>query len=219
MRRCLLVGLSAWVIWHMPPCSGSRRRCSACVLFADFLRLGRLRPGPDGGRFHDGGFTLRICGGGPAGTGNCQAGQLGQHVAGSAPGGGRVSAVAVLGNIGQARTWAATAVTAESSQKVLLVATARVCWLGGAGRLGPERFSIGLFPSLSAASIEHLDRWPVTHVPVAPVDLANARALLAVGTWNGIRTELLPKPLSAGRFQLVTAVHGATSWSRTVAWM
>jgi hypothetical protein len=104
-------------------------------------------------------------------------------------------------------------VSAESGEKVVLAATARLLAEGVPDVSGPTAAPIGLFPSLSAASIDQMDKAGyMPHVPITPVDLANARALLAVGTWNGIRTSLVPKAVFSGRFTFVTALRGATSW-------
>ena len=210
----LLVGLAAWVVWHM----GSIWRespsllglCAASLTFYTLAGLGRdLTAGASTtavSRYVYVGIALLI---------PVIAKLLSSASAWPAARAAVVAflAVTVLGNIGQARTWAGTAAAEESSQKVILVATARLLASGVRDVSGLTASPVGLFPSLSAASIDRLDRSGlVPHLPVSPVDLANARALLAVGTWNGIRTELLPKPLSVGRFQLVAAVHGATSW-------
>jgi hypothetical protein len=122
-------------------------------------------------------------------------------------------AATIVGDIGQAQSFASASVTTESSEKVILVATARLLASGVKDVSGVGASPVGLFPSLSAASIERLGRSGLLpHLAVTPDDLANARALLALGTWNGVRTELLPKPLFAGRFALAAAVHGAISW-------
>jgi hypothetical protein len=122
-------------------------------------------------------------------------------------------AATVVGDLGQAQSWATTAVSAESGEKVVLAATARLLAEGVPDVSGLNAAPIGLFPSLSAASIDGMDKaGDMPHVPITPVDLANARALLAVGTWNGIRTSLVPKAVFSGRFSFVTSLRGATSW-------
>jgi len=121
-------------------------------------------------------------------------------------------AVTVIGNVGQAETWAKSRVAVTSSLKVQLEAVARLLASGTQDVSGPGASPIGLFPDLSAASIDRMER--SGQLPAAPLtraELVNARALLAVGTWDGSKTGLSPAPLFSGHFRLVTAAHSATS--------
>ena len=62
------------------------------------------------------------------------------------------------------------------------------------------------------ASIERLDRLgQLPQAALTPTELVNGRGLLAVGTWEGSKTQLSPSALFGGRFALVSATHSATS--------
>jgi len=121
-------------------------------------------------------------------------------------------AVTALGNVGQAEAYVPGHAAVTTGLKDELVATAHLLAAGVADVSGPGASPIGLYPDLSVASIEGLHRagfLPATAPGAA--DLANARALLALGTWSGSKTALSPGPLFPGRFAFVRAVDGATS--------
>jgi hypothetical protein len=123
-----------------------------------------------------------------------------------------VLAVTALGDVGQAQAWAANRVAVTTQLKVQLVATARFLTSGVPDVSGPSASPIGLYPDLSAGSMERLERsGQLPHVALTPLELINARALLAVGTWDGSRTALSAKPLFPGRFELVRAVGAVVS--------
>ena len=108
-------------------------------------------------------------------------------------------AVTALGDVGQAQTWASNRVAVTTKLKAQLVATAHLLSSGVRDVSGPQASPIGLFPDLSAGSIQRLERsgqLPIMAVP--PVDVVNARATLAVGTWNGSKTALSADALFAG---------------------
>jgi hypothetical protein len=120
--------------------------------------------------------------------------------------------ITVLGNIGQAQTWVTSQVALESSVKTELLATAHLLADGVPDVSGPDASPISLFPDLSVASIERLDRLgQLPEAALTPTELVNGRGLLAVGTWEGSKTQLSPSALSAGRFALVSATRSATS--------
>ncbi|HUB71033.1 MAG TPA: hypothetical protein VL984_11475 [Acidimicrobiales bacterium] len=126
-----------------------------------------------------------------------------------------VLAATVLGEVGQAQSWSASAVTLETSQKIQLAATGRLLAQGVPDVSGPGASPVGLYPSLSAAALVGLERSGyVPDVSLTSADLANARAALAVGTWDGYRTSLLGSPLFKGRFELAGIAHGLPSWQR-----
>ena len=121
-------------------------------------------------------------------------------------------AVTALGDVGQAQTWAANRVVVTTKLKAQLVATARLLTSGVRDVSGPQASPISLFPDLSAGSIERLERlgqWPT--MAVLPVDVVNARAMLAVGTWDGSKTALSADALFRGQFEFVKAVRSVTS--------
>jgi hypothetical protein len=120
--------------------------------------------------------------------------------------------ITTLGNIGQAHTWVTSQVALESSVKTELLATARLLAEGVHDVSGPGASPISLFPDLSVASIEHLERsGQLPNAALTSTELVNGRGLLAVGTWEGSKTQLSLSALSAGRFALVSTSHAATS--------
>ncbi len=121
-------------------------------------------------------------------------------------------AVTALGDVGQAQTWASNRLAVTTKLKAQLVATAHLLTSGVRDVSGPQASPIGLFPDLSAGSIQRLERsgqLPIMAVP--PVDIVNARATLAVGTWNGSKTTLSADALFPGQFEFVKAVRAVTS--------
>jgi hypothetical protein len=120
--------------------------------------------------------------------------------------------ITALGNVGQAQTWVANQVVIESSVKTELVATAHLLASGVPDVSGPSASPIGLFPDLSVASIVHLERsGRLPKSPLTPAQLLNARGLLAVGTWAGAKTQLSAGALFTGHFAYVGAAHSAVS--------
>ena len=123
-----------------------------------------------------------------------------------------VLGVTALGNVGQAQTWVSNQVALESSLKPELLAAAHLLASGVPDVSGPQASPIWLFPDLSAASIEHLQRsGQLPKSPLTAAQLENARGLLAVGTWAGGKTQLSPKALFGGHFAYVSASHAAVS--------
>ena len=123
-----------------------------------------------------------------------------------------VLGVTALGNVGQAQTWVSNQVALESSLKPELLATAHLLASGVTDVSGPRASPIWLFPDLSAASIDHLERsGQLPKSAPIPAQLTNARGLLAVGTWAGGKTQLSPRALFTGRFAYISASHSAVS--------
>ena len=119
-----------------------------------------------------------------------------------------VLAVVLVGNVGQAEAWVKSRVDLTSRLKTDVFAIGRLAGRGVADVTGPDAAPISYFPNLSAAGLAHLQRShllpPAT---LTPVDIANARALLAVGDWNGSNTALSPAPLVAGHFEYLRSQH------------
>jgi hypothetical protein len=121
-------------------------------------------------------------------------------------------AVTALGDVGQAQAWAATRVSVTTQLKAQLVATARWLTSGIPDVSGPSASPVSLFPDLSAGSVARLEHsGQLPHAALTAVELVNARASLAVGTWAGSKTALLANPLFVGRFDFVRAVGSVTS--------
>ncbi len=110
-------------------------------------------------------------------------------------------ALAALGNVGQAQSWASVRVALTSASKVQVVATGRLLGEGVPFVSGPGAPPIAVLPNLTAGPLARLARSHLLpDVPVSAFELINARTALAVGTWNGSVTALTRHPLSRGRF-------------------
>ena len=120
-------------------------------------------------------------------------------------------AAAALGNVGQARTWAAGRAELTSALRAQLVAVGRLLAAGVRDVSGPSASPIRLYPDLSAAAILKLQAaGELPHQVPSEASLAQARELLALGTWDGSRTALTARPLYRGKFALARAVHAVT---------
>ncbi len=208
----LLVGLAAWVLWHMRTlwrqCPSLLGLGAASIAFFVLTGLGRDTTAGASSvvtRYVYVAIAILL---------PLMAKMLGSAATWPAARGAVVGLLAVtgLGNVGQAEAYVPGHTAVTSSLRAELVATAHLLASGVPDVSGPGASPIGLYPDLSVASIEHLRHagyLPAT-TPSA-VDLTNARALLALGTWNGSKTSLSAAPLFAGRFAFVRAVDGATS--------
>jgi len=195
-----LVGLGAWVVWK----SGALWRqnpaliglAGAAVAFYALLALGRdattVSPGQSRYVYVAMALLLPVIAKlvSPAGQ---------SHVA-------RWAAVALLGftalgNVGQAQSWASSRVTFTSGLKTNVLAAGELLGSGVQDVSGPSGAPISFDPNLSASALRDLQRagW-LPHAALTPLELVNARTLLAVGDWNGSATSLTPKALFAGKF-------------------
>lgn len=118
-------------------------------------------------------------------------------------------AFSALGNVGQAQTWVAARLADATANKTDLFAIGELLASGAQDISGPLGAPVPQAPNLTVAGIARLER---SHVlprpPMSPLDLVNARTVLAAGTWNGFNMTLTPKPVSAGRFRLVKVGSG-----------
>ncbi|HXW78166.1 MAG TPA: hypothetical protein VEJ84_01640, partial [Acidimicrobiales bacterium] len=121
-------------------------------------------------------------------------------------------AVTALGNIGQANTWVNTRVALTSKLKTEVLATGRLLVAGDQDVTGENGAPVQYFPNLSAAALTGLERaHQLPTAPLSPLDLVNARTLLAVGDWNGSTMSLSPKPLVPGHFAFLKAENAVTN--------
>jgi hypothetical protein len=110
-------------------------------------------------------------------------------------------AFTALGNVGQAQSWASSRVTFTSGLKTQVLAVGKLLGSGVQDVSGPSAAPINFFPNLSAAALRELQHSGfLPRVDLSPLELVNARTLLAVGDWNGSITSLTSRPLSAGTF-------------------
>ena len=121
-------------------------------------------------------------------------------------------AVTAVGNVGQASTWASTRVALTSKLKTEVLAAGRLLAAGDKDVTGEGAAPVQYFPNLSAAALAGLERsHQLPSASLTPLDLVNARALLAVGDWNGSNMSLSPKPLVPGHFVFMKADHAVTT--------
>lgn len=119
---------------------------------------------------------------------------------------------AALGNVGQTGGWVNSQVRERSALKEQLVAIGRLLSRGVRDVSGPGASPLQLYPDLSVASIEQLERAHLLPTrPSSALVNAEARAVLALGTWDGSKTALTGSPLLGGKFTLVRAVRAVVS--------
>lgn len=207
----ILVGLGAWVVWkggslwqQNPALIGL---CAAAVAFYALTALGRdgstVSPGLSRYVYVGTALLLPVIAKllSPRGQ---------SHVM-------RWAAVALiafttLGNVGQAQSWASSRVTFTSGLKTSVLAAGKLLGSGIHDVSGPGAAPVGFDPNLSASALARLQRagW-LPHAALTPLELVNARTLLAVGDWNGSATSLTPQPLFRGGFS-----YEKTSFARAL---
>ena len=106
-----------------------------------------------------------------------------------------------LGNVGQAQNWASSRVSFTSGLKTNVLAAGKLLGSGIQDVSGPGAAPINFDPNLSASALADLQRagW-LPHAALTPLELINARTLLAVGDWNGSATSLTRLALFTGVF-------------------
>jgi hypothetical protein len=134
-------------------------------------------------------------------------------------------AFTALGNVGQAQSWASSRVSFTSRLKTDVLAAGKLLGSGIPDVSGPSAAPISFDPNLSASALAGLQRdGRLPRAELTPLELVNARTLLAVGDWNGSATSLTPKALFTGRFsyekasyaQVVAAPGNCTTFVPTV---
>jgi hypothetical protein len=201
----ILIGLIAWVGWHAVRFLRAQpvllALCAATVTFYVLAGLGRdISTGtPDVSRYVYVAIALLT---------PVLATLLSPR---RAPALVRLAAIALLaitliGNVGQAETWVKARVALTSRLKTDVLALGRLAAEGVQDVTGPDAAPISYFPNLSASGLARLQRAHM--LPVAGLtrlDMVNARALLALGDWNGSNTALSPRPLVSGHFEYLNS--------------
>jgi hypothetical protein len=211
----LLIGLIVWVVWQAPKMW--RRRpvllalCASTAAFYVLAGLGRdISTGsPDVSRYVYVAIamltpviaTMLSPAGGPAPRwGAVRWGAV------------AVLAAVLVGNAGQAETWTKVRVALTSRLKTDVLAIGRLVANGVPDVTGANAAPISYFPNLSAGGLAHLQRSQLLPPAVlTPVDMANARALLALGDWNGANTSLSTAPLVPGHFEYLKSAHASVT--------
>jgi len=196
----ILVGLGAWVVWkggalwrQYPALIGL---CAAVVAFYALTALGRdgTTVSPGLSRYVYVAMALLL----PV-VAKLLSPAVQSHAA-------RWAAVALLaftalGNVGQAQSWASSRVTFTSGLKTSVLAAGKLLGSGVQDVSGPGAAPINFDPNLSASALGDLQRsgW-LPRAVLTPLELVNARTLLAVGDWNGSATSLTRQALFTGKF-------------------
>lgn len=196
----ILVGLGAWVVWKArglwrqnPALIGL---CAAAVAFYALTALGRdgstVSPGLSRYVYVAMALLLPVI-----------AKLLSQATKSNAARWVAVAflALTALGNVSQAQSWASSRVAFTSKLKTDVFAAGKLLGAGVQDVSGPGAAPINFFPNLSASALQHLQRSGLLpRVALTPLDLVNARTLLAVADWNGSVTALTSHALFAGDF-------------------
>ena len=206
----LLVGLVAWLAWHgrelwtrRPVLAGL---CAAAVSFYGLVGVGRDTAGPpDASRYTYVAFAVLL----PV-VASVLSAPLGR-----APMAGRAVAACLLlfvtlGDVGQAKAWVSARSALTSRLKEQLFAVGELVSAGVPDVSGPGAAPVPGDPNLQVADIARLEREGfLPRPPLSAVALSNARAVLALGVWNGLDMTLSRAPLFAPRLQLVAAHFAA----------
>lgn len=129
----------------------------------------------------------------------------------------RVAAVGLLaftalGNVGQAETFTASQVALTSRLKTQLEAVGELVAAGVPDVSGPKAAPVPGDPNLQVADIARLEKERLLAKPhLSRLDTTDARAVLALGVWDGVDMTLSRTPLSGARFQLAKTSFGDES--------
>ncbi|HTW06167.1 MAG TPA: hypothetical protein VME46_01565 [Acidimicrobiales bacterium] len=207
----ILVGLVAWLGWHMRPLWADNPALVAvtasAVAFYALAAVGRdaSTVSPTVSRYIYVAIVLML----PliarvlSSLGSRPAAQV--AVAG-------LLAFCALGNVSQAQVWTGARAKLTSTVKTQLAATGRLLAAGVTDVSGPSAAPVSYSPNLSVARIARLGRdRELPEVSLTPLEMVDARAVLALGAWNGLTYTLTRGPLFASRFRLSKTVLAAAS--------
>ncbi len=202
----LLVGLAAWVAWRARRLWAERPAlialCASALTFYALAAVGRdAGGGPTASRYVYVVFAILLPvvavvldGGGRWGWAPARVAAVGLLV------------LSTLGNVGQARAFTSARTALTTRLKTQLEAVGELVAGGTADVSGPGAAPVPGDPNLQVADIAQLERarfLPKPHLGAATV--ADARAVLALGVWDGVQMTLSHAPLSSARFELVQA--------------
>lgn len=196
----MLVGLGVWVVWK----GGSLWRqnpalialCAAAVAFYALTALGRdgstVSPGLSRYVYVAMALLLPVIAKLLSPVGQSHVGRWAAVV---------LLAFTALGNVGQAQSWASSRVSFTSGLETNVLAAGKLLGSGVHDVSGPSAAPINFDPNLSASALAALQRsgW-LPRAAFSPLELVNARTLLAVGDWNGSATSLTSRPPFKGDF-------------------
>ena len=208
----LLAGLAIWVAWHGPRLWSTRplllALCASAVSFYALAALGRDTSGSAGAsRYVYVAMAMLLPTIAVVLSGWRNRPSLVARVAAVG-----LLAFTALGNVGQAETFTTSQVLLTSRLKTQLEAVGELVAAGVPDVSGPRAAPIPGDPNLQVADITRLEKQHLLPRPrLGAPDIADARAVLALGVWNGVDMVLSRTPLSGARFQLVRASFGAES--------
>ena len=117
-----------------------------------------------------------------------------------------------LGNIGQADAFTSAQVALTSQLKTQLQAVGELVASGVPDVSGPAAAPIPGDPNLQVANIALLEKEHLLARPhLSALDRVDARAVLALGVWDGVNMTLSHKPISRTPFQLVRTAFATKS--------
>ena len=202
----LLVGLAAWVAWRARRLWAERPAlialCASALAFYALAAVGRdAGGGPTASRYVYVVFAILLPvvavvldGGGKWGWAPARLAAVGLLV------------LSTLGNVGQARAFTSTRTALTSRLKTQLEAVGELVASGTPDVSGPGAAPVPGDPNLQVADIAQLERARLLPKPhLGANTLADARAVLALGVWDGVQMTLSHAPLSSARFELVQA--------------
>ncbi|HMK98127.1 MAG TPA: hypothetical protein VK425_11315 [Acidimicrobiales bacterium] len=199
----ILVGLAAWVGWHLRELwSGNPALVSAAVAVVAFYVLAALgrdvsTTSPTVSRYIYIAFALLL----PlvakllSSLGPWPAARAGAAV---------LLAFTALGNVDQAQSWTGARQLLTSQVKTEVAATRELLMAGARDVSGTGAAPVAYSPNLSVAALLRLARADQLPAMAATAQQRlNARAVLAVGAWNGLDMTLTKYPLSSGHFRFI----------------
>jgi hypothetical protein len=206
----VLVGLGAWVAWHMrrlwarqPAVLGL---CASAVAFYVLAAIGRdTSQPPTASRYMYVAMALLL---------PLVATVLGSACTCTAARAGALALIGfiTLGNVGQALTWVSVRTALTSATKDEVVGTSYLVAAGVQDISGPAASPVPLNPNLTVADIAGLERARLLPRPsLGQPAIVDARARLALGVWNGLAMTLTHRPLETGRFAFVRVSAGSAS--------
>lgn len=205
----LLVGLAAWLsarareLWSRQPAIIAL--CASALAFYALVGVGRDTTGPpDASRYVYVAFALLL----PAVAKvlSCGRGQAPLPARAATAG---LLLLLTLGNVGQARAWTSARASLVDSLKSQLFAVGKLVAAGVHDVSGAQAAPVPGDPNLQVADIASLEHEGLLPRPrLGALQLANARAVLALGVWDGLQMTLSRAPLSGARFELVGTHSG-----------
>ena len=208
----LLAGLVVWVAWHGQRLWSERPAllalCASALSFYALAAVGRdISGGANASRYIYVAVAILLPLIAVVLTGWQQQGWVVARV-----GAAGLLLFTTLGNIGQAETFTRAQVALTSHLKTQLQAVGELVVAGVPDVSGPGAAPIPGDPNLQVANIALLEKEHLLARPrLSALDMVDARAVLALGVWDGVDMTLSHTPISRTPFQLVRAAFATKS--------